>query len=46
MNLSINLVNTAQAHESLQRVWLKVKAELIAGNKQVLTLQSFDEVIK
>ena len=45
MNLSINLINPTQAHESLQRVWLRIKAELMAGNKQVLTLQSFDEVM-
>ena len=45
MNISIILVNPTQAHESLQRVWLRIKAELMAGNKQVLTLHGFDEVM-
>lgn len=44
MSISITLVNPTQAHESLQRVWLRIKAELMAGNKQVLTLQGFDDL--
>ena len=45
MSLSINLIEPSQAHKALQTVWLKVKAELMAGNKQMLTLQSFEEAM-
>ena len=45
MSLSINLIEPSQAHKALQTLWLKVKAELMAGNKQMLTLQSFEEAM-
>lgn len=45
MSLSLNLINPAQAHKVLAEIWIKVKAELIAGNKQMITLQSFEEAM-
>lgn len=45
MSLSINLIDPTQAHKALQTVWHKAKAELMAGNKQMLTLQSFEEAM-
>ena len=43
MSLSINLIEPTQAHKALQTVWHKAKAELMAGNKQIITLEKFDE---
>ena len=45
MSLSINLIEPSQAHKALQTLWLTVKAELMAGNRQMVTLQSFEEAM-
>lgn len=42
---SINLTEPSQAHKALQREWHYLKAELLAGNKQVLTIKSFEEAL-
>lgn len=42
---SINLIDPSQAHKALQREWHYLKGELLAGNKQVLTIKSFEEAL-
>lgn len=42
---SINLINPSQAHQTLKREWEYIKSQLIAGNKQVLILKSFEEAL-
>jgi len=43
--ISVNLVEPTQAHKAIATLWNKLKAELIAGNKQVLTIKSFEEAL-
>jgi predicted GNAT superfamily acetyltransferase len=43
MATSINLVEPSQALKAMRGLWQTLKAELIAGNKQVVTLTSFEE---
>lgn len=45
MSIEVNLIEASQAHRAIQTLWLKLKAELIAGNKQVLTVKSFEEAL-
>jgi hypothetical protein len=41
--LTINLIEPTQAHQAFKTLWEKVKNELVAGNKQMLTLEKLDE---
>jgi ATP-dependent Lon protease len=38
-----NLINATQAHQIIQKIWHEFKPELIAGNKQVIIVKSFEE---
>lgn len=42
---SINLTEPSQAHKALQQEWHYIKSQLLAGNKQVMTLKSFEEAL-
>jgi predicted GNAT superfamily acetyltransferase len=41
----LNLINPTQAYQAINNVWLKVKSELQAGNKQVIELKSYEEAL-
>ena len=43
--LIIQLNNHTQAHAAIQKLWLHIKAELLAGNKQVLELRSYSDAL-
>jgi hypothetical protein len=38
-----NLINATQAHQVIQKIWHELKPELVAGNKQVIIVKSFEE---
>lgn len=42
---SHNLTEPSQAHKKMQEVWHFVKAELLAGRKQVMTIKSYEEAL-
>lgn len=45
MSKSINLIEPSQAHKEIGKAWNYIKAELLAGNKQVMIIKSFEEAL-